>query len=702
MLLMAAALARGAVDASDPVALANRLSASLRAQERTATSTPFQQLAAAVSNETYTLDLARYELLRLCGPSNLVEITTQEGGVGLIEALCDDRAWLEEFLCSGPAGERPVVALQALRAIWMIDPQVASNRATRTLAVACALNAGKWKLDPAKAIEWYRFYRDGQRAGKLNPVYDTLSAWDKRFVAANGWDLDSLQWLQDNVKLRVQDYPHACWQAAYRGFSLFGDTVQGPLYYMPWDDLMSRAENARRHGGVCGSLSTYGATAARANGIPASTMGEPGHCAYTVRVAPGKWQPAYSLSWRRGLHNNFYDNSWTYHILTDAIFTNAPAVLASSRFAWQARLHAANDPARSLDAWRLSLRTQPIHFEHWRDMIASEAGAKRLATDEWLSLTRALLAAMKAYPEAAWDLIASYAPKVLYPSMNAEQRAAFFRQYHETIKQEKGPDRWDFESVVSAQFKAFGDKNAEQKLFASMLQWQSGSPHYFAPLVAWGQEYFGKNPKDARGFAAAVAAYARSAAAGSGGDALTDALGSAMLAAAGVEDVEAFQALAKLAAGREKGPTKQPQFVPFAGELLSEGGVCKVSSSDERYDKPTLHAAVLGPGPGAFHTTNEEKPWCVVRMARVGRLSGIVVINQPGQNRVRQVPLRVSVSDDGRDWDEVFATDKAEDVWRIDLAAKNIKARYVKVERSDTRKEFFHLVNVLVYGQRLQ
>ena len=62
----------------------------------------------------------------------------------------------------------------------------------------------------------------------------------------------------------------------YRGYNAFGDTVQGPMYYMPFKGTFgSDAEMAIEVGGVCGSLSHVGAAAAIASGIPAMTMGEP-------------------------------------------------------------------------------------------------------------------------------------------------------------------------------------------------------------------------------------------------------------------------------------------------------------------------------------------------------------------------------------------------------------------------------------------
>ena len=89
------------------------------------------------------------------------------------------------------------------------------------------------------------------------------------------------------MKLTAKEYVGACWQAPYKLNNLFGDSIHGSAYYAPFGHLI-HAERVRNVGGVCGSLSRYGANAARANGIPALTMGEPGHSAYAVRVARGE------------------------------------------------------------------------------------------------------------------------------------------------------------------------------------------------------------------------------------------------------------------------------------------------------------------------------------------------------------------------------------------------------------------------------
>ena len=101
-----------------------------------------------------------------------------------------------------------------------------------------------------------------------------------RFVVGHTWDDKSYEWSNEHVNLPWRRYTDACWAAPYTGNNFFGDTIQGPLFYVPWRDVNTSAENTQVIGGVCGGLSYFGTMAAQAHGIPAYPVGQPGHCAY--------------------------------------------------------------------------------------------------------------------------------------------------------------------------------------------------------------------------------------------------------------------------------------------------------------------------------------------------------------------------------------------------------------------------------------
>jgi hypothetical protein len=154
-----------------------------------------------------------------------------------------------------------------------------------------------------------------------------------------------------------------------------------------------------------------------------------------------------------------------------------------------------------------------------------------------------------------------------------------------------------------------------------------------------------------------------------------------------------------------------PQVVPFPGDLLSKDGLLRTSSASQ-FDRPFSYSQALrGSFGGWFDTNNEEKPWAQVQLPSEGELSGIVLVNRyeyPPEHEEFQwaMPLKVSVSLDGKTWAEVARFEKSEAVFRIDLTDKAVKTRYVRIERvpgeDRTRPPGrFHFRNFLVYGKKL-
>ncbi len=614
--------------------------------------------------------------------------------------------WLEELMFSGPLPQDAAKMIRIAEILWKADRAGLADRHELTTAAAVALMFAqdKWPEDGAEAR--YRYFRDSRRAGKLHPVYETLSTWEKRFVVSagsnggwsggGGWGDESLVWLRDHVKLPIRDYTGACWQAPYRLENVFGDSIHGSRYYAPFDHML-HAHRVREVGGVCGSLSHYGATAARANGIPAITMGEPGHCAYAVRVAPGEWTPAYSLSWKRGLHTSLWGRTWTQLVLQEKVLGEKYATDRSCIHLWQARALRGSDPGLAEKAYRLALAAQPLNQPGWIEYIDWLRDSRKLSALEWKKLHDGALAALAAYPEAAWEAI-HRVQAAMIAEVPADERIPFLLTFHDAIAGQNGPVMWDLQKALDEQAKLLASPADELEFFEQVVTLQARSESWLAPVVAWGSERFGKG-----GGTEWFEALGRGLATGSGGGAgesTRKALRPAILAAAGTGNVDAFQALAKAVAA-DDGPNLPP-LEPFPGELLSAGGLLQISTTS-RWDAPESHAAVLEERGGRLHTDSEVRPHVTVRLAKLGELSGIVVADtSTGYNASRIVPIRISVSEDGQAWTEVFRSEKPGGPWRVALDGKAPRVAWVKIERDDERKEVFHLSAIHVYGRRLQ
>ena len=612
---------------------------------------------------------------------------------------------LEELMFSGPLPEDAGKMIRIAEGLWKADRAGMADRHEMTTAAAIALMYAEKDWPEDKALTRYQYFKDSRKGGKLHPVFDTLATWEKRFVVSaggngkwagdDGWGEVSLVWLRDHVKLPIKDYTGACWQAPYRLENVFGDSIHGPKYYAPFD--MIHAERVRDVGGVCGSLSHYGATAARANGIPAITMGEPGHCAYAVRTAAGEWTPAYSLTWERGLHTSLWGRTWTQLVLQEKVLGEKYATDRSSLHLWQARALKSKNPELADKAYRKALEAQPLDQPAWIEYVNWLQNSRKLEPLQWKKVHDDALAALSGYPEAAWEVI-KLVETAMIKDVPADERIPFLLTYHNAIASQNGPVMWDMPKALDEQAKLLGNPAQELEFFEQVVTLQAKSESWLAPVVAWGSERFGKGGKTEW-----FEALGRGLATGSGGaagESTRKALRPAIIAAAETGNVDAFQALAKVVSNTEA--PKLPPLEPFPGELLSAGGLVKLSTTSN-WDAPESHAAVLEPKGGRLHTDSEVKPHVIVRLAKLGELSGIVVADaSSGYNASRIVPIKISISEDRQAWQEVFRSETPGGPWRVALDGKAPRVAWVKVERDDDRKEVFHLSAIHVYGRRLQ
>ena len=99
----------------------------------------------------------------------------------------------------------------------------------------------------------------------------------------------------------------------------------------------------------------------------------------------------------------------------------------------------------------------------------------------------------------------------------------------------------------------------------------------------------------------------------------------------------------------------------------------------------------------AFHTEEETEPWLMVDLGQTTPIAGIEVLNRADEQGARTRNLRVWLSANRRDWQEVFIADAPQSRWRVTLAP-SVSARYVKVGLVNDNPTFFHLQGVKVYG----
>lgn len=669
------------------------------------------ELEAPVGDQAAALELLQGELERVAGPA-VRSLEKSSDGSRFLRELFSSYQLFGDFMLSGPLPSDLGKSLRALFEIWKEDRDGLRDVRDRSTAVATALVFGRSGWEPENAFARYRFYRDSRKQGKLHASFEELRPWEKRFVTGaahngawagpGGWNDDSLVWLRDHVKLPAKDYEGACWQAPYHLNNMFGDSIHGADYYTPFSG-MTHAERVRLVGGVCGSLSHFGANSANANGIPAFTMGEPAHCAYAVRPERGKWIASYTLSWKRGLHlPPELAASWSHLILLEDSLADEDAWRKSAVHRFQALALEKSNPTLAEAAYRASLEACPLNFTAW--MSAAEFFAAHSGNDpeRWEGFQSGVLKSLAKYPECAWSVISTIQDKA-FATMDQERKLGFILAFHRAISPYAGPSMWEFEKALEAQAAAFSpDVTAQLGLFEKIAAIHMASPAWLAPSIAWAQEKFSGDPALVKQYFAALGrAFADGSGAGAS-DGFRNAIRAAILGAEKSGDMEAFQAIGK-AGAKFTGAKPLDDLPPFSGKLLSSGGFVTISSTST-WDQPESHWGLLEPQGGAFHTDADVRPWVIVRLGKMGDLSGIVLHDSTGDgyNGRRQVPIKVSVSENGTEWKEVFRSEKQAKSWRIPLDGKATRVQYVKCERDNETKDHFHLQAIHAYGRPLQ
>ncbi len=616
---------------------------------------------------------------------------------------------LAEVLRAGPLSDRARYApsMANLAAIVAVDSQAVTEVQRQRTAVAVALEFSSDYIQrgPTEAAERYVWYRDAQIQRKLHPSFDRLQSWERRFVVNLPWhhgggSNKDLDWLNANVKLPAIEYTGACWQAPYRDSNPFGESVQEPLYYVPFEEFLGPYQMRREVGAVCGGLSHYGAAAARANGIGALTMGEPGHCAYAVRV-DGKWIPSYSLSQQRWAHQFIFDSPWAYIELQELALSDIESNLKAARLSGTAAILAERDPREAAQVAIQACRIQPQNPLLWKQRLQLLQAGHLDQPGAWWEQARQLGKALAGFPSVVVDLVHSLEQKA--PVLDDPQQRG--RIMAAALENSMGADAplapaTDWKETFNKTYQFCGDERALQirvcqAAAEEILKGREGQ-HFLEDAL----ERFSEQSDLISQLMVAAEKGLRSQASGSKetevGKARSQLAQTLVRSAAERRDCEAFQKFSKFLTEPVSANLKGVKN-PFGGQLLSTKGSIRFSSTSS-WDQPAGHASVLAISGGKFHTGNGEHEWAEITLPRIAKLSGIIIDNEEG-HRDRAVPLKVEVSPDGEHWETVFLTDKAELQWQIDLRAQQPVARFVRVVGSEGRNDFLHLRRILVFGK---
>ncbi len=814
-------------------------------------------LLPVLGNPRVRASLVQQELIRCVGKNMIEEIAAREGGAAFLKAFLTDPDGIESFLVSDPPAHRhylPTISYpKALSNLYYLHRygEDLDKPLYRRLATALAMQYGGV---PYRIVERLKDIQAAHRQGLLHASFDTLDVRKMRWALHLDGDHAEFQYLLNERQQKIGDYMGACWAVAWLHWNPYGDWLQGPHFYRPWHHCFDGHEIARILGGQCENLSLFGCAAARAHGVMASVVGQPGHAAYIVRIGE-RWPIAYDC---HGPANTYFtvpgwdgtgyiSATWLYEhvqhdrahflaanrlamiarllssetraetrVLTDlryalyrpgvgdklpdfsklkadaegsATAIDLEAVIPGSRVnfgvVWTGGLEVAregdvkvilrsddqsrviidgqtildlscrreekvvkltagqhplrveycqggghayievefrgvNVPGEWQSVYSQAIKAQPLNYGTWIECVKEFENTPGISPAAWRKLASYALKAFSAYHGAAWALADRAAQNAL-PAMKPEERLAFFVACHKNIAKAgmKQIGGYRFDNILNWQADRLGDPSLPIKFFNHLLPLYNSVPPNdwnFSTLMQWGQNRFSRgDPKIATQFAQGIGNFFRRQS-GANKDLLRNQFRNGIRVAIERGDMESTQVWTRL--GQELLPKLRPADVflspeqlkafpkvePFPGQLLSAAGILRTSSADGN-DRPLSYRAILqGTGFGGFfHTHSEENPWAQVQLPGNASISGIVVVNRYEADSGRQVPLKISVSKDGAAWTPVATFDKAENMFRADLAGKNTEAKFVRVERTKIpgRRDPFHLRSILIYGKKL-
>ena len=695
--------------------------------------------------EPQKLALARYAALRLIGGRGWQKLINRPGSGPFVKAFLADRTWLEDFAWSGtfPAnsengwaeantdpgfGEAAILALESLifqdngRWVPLKDGMFEDNEGRRFMTALAIVYPDK---DEAWLADVLDAYRATALAGRLHKSAYDQPVWLWRFAVHQGHATGSCdnmaaqqRHLEKFVNLPMREYGGTPWMIQYRLKNCFGDSVHGPWYYKPWATANEwpKRKYSQMVGGVCGERSKFGSAIANSHGMPATTVGQPGHCAYTRRLLDGSWELNYNVTGHSQMHMCFWNkHEWQYTPALEGTYSgDREKRLGAERMITLANI--AEELKKNetvIEAYcQHACAAKPDHYGAWNAygewLMRSETPLDKIRV--WV---RGCARGMKTGRQPLWNILTPYFERVAKEKGKEALKedllafAPLLRQGGTKISEEA-----DLSTVLAKWTEPLAnDKQAMYEVLKATLEAQYGTGDYFSQAMGWGSEYFTKTSDGAKMFnkclneaiAAATKNVKGAEKSGGGMD-----FGPMLLSASKNGNIEAFRNIVKLQ--QKLSPSKasgaQYSLKDFGGaDLVSKDGMIQTSSTCG-YDKPARYPLAIDESPcgeGAFHTDKEDNPWALVMLAGPTDVKGVVIENRSGGvNGARQVPIVVEISEDGSSWKEVFTSNAQQETYRVDLRNSGNRTKQVRVSRKKgAKKEFFHLNKILVYGTKL-
>lgn len=671
--------------------------------------------------------LAQYTVMRLCGADKVASIATRDGGALFLQSFFKDTKWMEAFLSSKKSAWP-----QALENLYILRRYGTGweKPFNQRLATALALQWGKGL--PYLLVDRFEHIQRVLREGLMHSSFETLDVRELCWAVNTQGTAKDYQFLLDDRQTRLRDYLGAHGGIRYVSFNVYGVSVQtGWDYLAPWEHVYGgRFLIHKQVGGVCGAVSSYGSATAQAHGIPSTTIGQPGHCAYVVRVGQ-EWPVGNSVTWPSSITTPGWDGTSyaTLNRLYEPVIQDRENFLAATRLSWlaQGQAECKKGVADWIRTFEKAILVQPANYGTWLDYIKVLETVKDVPPATWLDLGQRAARTFSAYNEAGWALTRRCLDKAL-PTMKPADRMSVLLACNKELRQDNWykPDNFPYDGILNWQAERINDPALAVELFGKLLAiHHSDNPNnnfIFGAVMSWGAKRFAGNPKTAPAYAKAMEAFFTSNGKDLNKNQIATTLLNSIKMSSQAGDIVSFTLWADMAEKMlpplkpsdihltPKQAAAFPRITPFPGDVLSADGMLQTSSA-HLDDKPLAYRQLMTGGFGGwFDTASDKKPWAQVQLLGEGELEGIILVGRyeypANHTSYKEAPLKVSVSLDNKTWTEVASFDKDEIVFRVDLQNKDLKARYVRAERvpvaADAKPfERFNLRGFFVYGKKL-
>lgn len=656
------------------------------------------------------LDLARINLIRRTGSEELLRVVEQPAGRTLLTQMSNDLSWITGFLFSGPSVKLEQ-SLTNLELIYRKHAEDFRNPVLKKVGTIAAMEFARegWSQDDMMAR--YGYYASSYKQDLLNSLFDSLRYWEMRWVVGcaqpsqsvgNWGEPRNLTWMRDNVRLPAEQYLGAEGQLCYRLRNVAGDSVFSSAYLAPVLPYVNgtTAWAYREIGGVCGALSHYATYGALASGLPAATMGEPGHCAYAIRIN-GEWKRGNSIYWQHQLSKTFFNEpDWDFLILTENLYRDYYTTLVSDQLVAMADfLGARRKMTASFNCYELAIKVQPYNWpalHRYSGYLKVKAPEDK---DKWMRLHDAIVDGIgKVHYNAACKLLV----RRVYPSLSplVKDRAKLNKMYAGLFRHFKGwgTNRWDVTPTLDAQISTFSSLEDKKLYMREAVKELMGKPEYSGAVLTWGLKYISqgleKNEEAQDEFTdmliRMMGQHTKNSRKEQNQTWAT--LGEAINAATENNDRRIFQAIGKLAQRkcRDKFPKKLKQRVKgFTGSLVSETGIIDTATTlgGGQVADSCLHWAVLQKSGGFMPGKFEGKNGVTVGLEKKSRLTGVICVTS--EEKVKDDrPFYIEVSNDGQNWTRVFGNGVIEGSQiRFDMRQEKPVCNYLRLLREGDKYE---------------